>query len=175
MKDRTGRTLTPWNCQTCGKAFYARKHDVIHRNRRSCSRSCAQQGKFNGNFKGGTAESKLTKKYITKFPEKHAARRLFVDAVRRGRIQPQPCFVCGKANADGHHWDYAKPYEVFWLCRGHHKIVHRGAIALPLPSYPIIPAVIPVIIPEGKKWVIVRKQPQPSPLIPGFDEEEPAA
>ena len=141
MKDATRRTLTPWNCKSCGSVFHARKHDIIHRNRQWCSRSCAQKGKFNGNYRGGTTETQVTKRSIAKYPEKHKARRLFVNAVRRGHIERKPCFVCTEPVADGHHWDYAKPYDVFWLCRRCHTDVHLKVIDLPLPSKPIIPAV----------------------------------
>lgn len=41
----------------------------------------------------------------------------------------------------GHHWDYDKPKDVFWLCREHHNDVHKLRITLLLPAKPKLPAV----------------------------------
>lgn len=32
--------------------------------------------------------------------------------------------TCKKCTPDGHHWNYAYPLNVVWLCRSCHKIVH---------------------------------------------------
>jgi len=45
-------------------------------------------------------------------------------AVTAGDLVRQPCEVCGAEPADGHHDDYAKPLEVRWLCRAHHRQHH---------------------------------------------------
>src|SRR5512146_228853 len=45
--------------------------------------------------------------------------------IRRGKIQRQPCEVCG-APAEAHHHDYSKPLEVRWLCRPHHLELHKA-------------------------------------------------
>ena len=52
----------------------------------------------------------------------HSALR---SALRRGLIQRGPCEECGAERTDGHHDDYDKPMEVRWLCRRHHRAVHR--------------------------------------------------
>jgi hypothetical protein len=36
----------------------------------------------------------------------------------------EPCVLCGKAEADGHHEDYSKPVDVIWLCQEHHSQLH---------------------------------------------------
>lgn len=48
--------------------------------------------------------------------------------LKRGKIQRQPCEVCGDP-AEMHHDDYSKPTEVRWLCRGHHHRLHEVARA----------------------------------------------
>lgn len=58
-------------------------------------------------------------------PEKIAARYAVSNAIRDGRLVKQPCEVCGKENAHGHHEDYSKPLEVNWLCHTHHMERHR--------------------------------------------------
>lgn len=52
----------------------------------------------------------------------HAALR---SAIRKGLIARGPCEVCGSEHVDGHHDDYDKPMAVRWLCRLHHREVHR--------------------------------------------------
>jgi hypothetical protein len=57
-------------------------------------------------------------------PVKDLARRAVGSAVKRGKLVPQPCEVCG-AEAQAHHEDYTKPLEVRWLCYKHHKTEHH--------------------------------------------------
>ena len=45
-------------------------------------------------------------------------------AMEKGLLTKQPCEICGAAESEGHHDDYAKPLEVRWLCRSHHKQWH---------------------------------------------------
>lgn len=42
------------------------------------------------------------------------------DALRIGALKRQPCEECG-AKAEAHHDDHAKPLDVKWLCRHHHR------------------------------------------------------
>lgn len=78
---------------------------------------------------------------------KRAADAVVKTARRAGTLIPQPCEVCGlrQSKSEAHHEDYAKPLEVRWLCRYHHRqrdaelrdarrlIVRRAeAAALPL-------------------------------------------
>lgn len=58
------------------------------------------------------------------YPEREAARSAVSNAIRDGRLIPQPCRVCGK-KAEAHHPDYSKPLEIDWLCLQHHKDEHR--------------------------------------------------
>ena len=49
----------------------------------------------------------------------------FVDyAIRKGKLTRQPCEECGAEKTEAHHDDYAKPLEVRWLCRSHHRQWH---------------------------------------------------
>lgn len=59
--------------------------------------------------------------------EQRRLRRIRVNAnhaVYRGKIQRQPCQICG-AHAQMHHPDYDKPFEVEWYCAEHHRKLHR--------------------------------------------------
>lgn len=57
-------------------------------------------------------------------PEKRNARRVARYAISRGKLQRRPCEVCGAAQVQAHHDDYAKPLEVRWLCPPHHRAHH---------------------------------------------------
>ncbi|MER8709143.1 hypothetical protein NKH49_26985 [Mesorhizobium sp. M1088] len=46
-------------------------------------------------------------------------------ALKRGLVLQEPCEVCGNLDAEAHHDDYDKPMIVRWLCRLHHRAVHR--------------------------------------------------
>lgn len=56
-------------------------------------------------------------------PERKAANTALGYAVRTGKVQKQPCWVCG-LKAVAHHPDYSRPLEVVWLCQPHHKQAH---------------------------------------------------
>ena len=52
---------------------------------------------------------------------------LFRYALRSGKLQKQPCWVCGEPKSEGHHAHYDLPLDVVWLCRKHHREAHRAA------------------------------------------------
>jgi hypothetical protein len=58
---------------------------------------------------------------------KIAARRKLRHEVESGRIQQQPCQVCGNLKSQAHHADYCKPLDVEWLCTVHHAAEHAKA------------------------------------------------
>ncbi len=41
-----------------------------------------------------------------------------------------PCYVCGGSEVQAYHEDYAKPLEVTWLCRVHHRMVTANDLCL---------------------------------------------
>lgn len=57
---------------------------------------------------------------------KALARLRAYHAVEKGKIAKTPCVICGSSeNLEAHHEDYGKPLEIIWLCRKHHKLLHR--------------------------------------------------
>ena len=66
-------------------------------------------------------------------PEKHAARKAVRQALYDGKLIRQPCWICGNPNTDAHHASYAPDMRlhVTWLCRLHHREIHKRAIANP--------------------------------------------
>lgn len=61
--------------------------------------------------------------YHAEHPMRRKARISVGNAVRDGRLVPQPCFVCGR-KAEAHHPNYDEPLDVVWLCPSHHKQAH---------------------------------------------------
>lgn len=64
-------------------------------------------------------------RYRRRYPEKAHAHDTLCRAIQRGVIVKQPCVVCGSIKAEGHHSDYTKPLDVIWLCRKHHRDIHK--------------------------------------------------
>lgn len=73
-------------------------------------------------MKNQTTKLEQSKKYNQS--EKGRASEKLRSAVRYGKIERQPCEVCGTPKAEGHHQDYTKLLEVTWLCRKHHAEQH---------------------------------------------------
>jgi len=62
---------------------------------------------------------------LKKHPNRVRASQLVVAAVRDGRLQRQPCAVCGDPKVEGHHSDYRRKLHVIWLCFKHHRELHK--------------------------------------------------
>jgi len=63
-------------------------------------------------------------RYVARNPIKRGAHHITGNAIRDGKLQKQPCEVCGAEQVHAHHDDYAKPLEVRWLCPQHHQEWH---------------------------------------------------
>lgn len=59
-------------------------------------------------------------------PERRKANVIVGNAMKAGKLEPQPCWCCGN-KAEAHHPDYSRPLDVVWLCPPHHKEVHALA------------------------------------------------
>ena len=60
------------------------------------------------------------KEWRQRNPEKVRAHWAVSNAIRYGKLQRQPCEVCGETKSHAHHDDYNKPLDVKWLCHGCH-------------------------------------------------------
>ena len=79
--------------------------------------------KYMATPEGKAAHSRATAAWKSNNAVRRAANVILGSAVKRGKIQKQPCWVCGK-NAEAHHPDYDRPLDVVWLCNTHHREVH---------------------------------------------------
>ena len=73
---------------------------------------------------GKLSHSNASKKWRAANQVRRAAHVILNNAVRDGRIEKLPCFVCGNEQVEGHHPDYDSPLDVVWLCQAHHREIH---------------------------------------------------
>lgn len=74
--------------------------------------------------------NRITKEKIKerglKYPAKKLALTLVNNLLRAGKISRQPCEECeSTTHVHAHHDDYAKPFDVRWLCAAHHSQWHK--------------------------------------------------
>lgn len=74
---------------------------------------------------GKESKKKSTQKYRSNHPNKYAAHTAVNNALKSGKLQKQPCCICGNKDSEAHHEDYDLPLEVIWYCDFHHKERHR--------------------------------------------------
>lgn len=67
--------------------------------------------------------------------EKHEAVRLInnirnmtISAIKSGRLKRKPCQICSDIKSEAHHSNYINPLKVIFLCRKHHKALHKRLI-----------------------------------------------
>ena len=62
-----------------------------------------------------------------KLDYKQRARMKLNYHVSKGYVKPYPCEYanCDITITEAHHPDYSEPLDVIWLCRPHHKQIHR--------------------------------------------------
>lgn len=73
---------------------------------------------------GRNKASAAKKSWIERNPKARWATGKLNQAISRGKMEKEPCFICG-APAEGHHASYDLPLHVTWLCDEHHKQVHK--------------------------------------------------
>lgn len=75
---------------------------------------------------GRVAKMRASRKWESENTDKRRAATMVGNAIRDGRLERQPCEVCGASKVDAHHDDYTQPLHVRWLCRQHHAEWHVG-------------------------------------------------
>ena len=59
-------------------------------------------------------------------PQKRIARQKIRQLIFDGKLERGSCVICGAINAQAHHEDYSKPFEIHWLCPKHHTEAHKN-------------------------------------------------
>ncbi len=113
---RDGRQNT---CKVCCRARSRKRYYANH------ERVLAEHRAYNRDPKYMAARREYAAKARAREPEKTAARNALNIAIKHGKVVRQPCSSCGTSNAQGHHHDYSKPFDVEWLCVTCHGREHR--------------------------------------------------
>lgn len=82
-------------------------------------------------YRARTTESRRRARTGSRLNGGDAARGAVYRAVRQGRLQLEPCIVCGDERVEAHHYlGYAPEHrlDVQWLCRDHHEEAHHPGI-----------------------------------------------
>ena len=112
----------PWNLRCCKRCSHER---YLNRYAEPKSRKEMQRASVNWKKVHPQQNAKLAMEYRKRHPEKITAQNRLNYAVRMGRIQRQPCEVCGTVEkVHAHHVSY-KPehwFDVRWLCYVCHKL-----------------------------------------------------
>lgn len=77
--------------------------------------------------RGSDNRSSENERYRKRNPKKRFAHEQLAYAIRTGKVvRSQACEVCrAHGETHGHHHDYEKPLDVWWLCASCHKQWHR--------------------------------------------------
>jgi len=102
------------------KSEYYKEYD---RKRGMLPKRVEAREKYANTQKGKEAMKRARNKYMELNPLRRAAHIAVGNAVRDGKLQKLPCFICGDV-AEAHHPDYGRPLAVVWLCSTHHREAH---------------------------------------------------
>jgi hypothetical protein len=106
------------------KADYYREFDA---NRAMLPHRIAARAKYQKTEQGIKCANKAKGMWIELNPIKRLAHHALNNAVRDGKlIKPKSCQQCSKTGRiHGHHCDYAKVFDVLWLCPACHMKWHK--------------------------------------------------
>lgn len=109
-RDTTNKTL----CSRCRTKPKAKGHNYCRECKNTSRREWAKR--HGGNWKALGTEQR----------QKCTARKYAYNLVKRGRLQAQPCEVCGSLKAEIHHLNYNRmTLDIRWLCKKHHDEAER--------------------------------------------------
>lgn len=119
LRKSRGQDLTPkfrrdsnnkTKCSKCGSSQRAPSHNYCRECRNASVRVWAKQ--HGGSWANMTPEQR----------KRALARKMVYNWVHRGKMERQPCEICGSKLSSAHHDDYSKPLQVRWLCQKHHDL-----------------------------------------------------
>lgn len=120
----------PDNCLECGEPLGG-----IYWRRRCVPCSLAKKRKDNRERRIRFRASQIEVPNLVQRGVSHAQRsahKAVEQAIKSGKIDRQPCCVCGAHDGvEAHHEDYTKPLDVIWFCVQHHKERHKELRKLP--------------------------------------------
>ena len=110
-------------CSKCYWKKYYQEHKPAYAKRAAKYRETARE-KHNARSR---ASYKQNPKYWKEWgKQRDKTKTTAVNAANRYFNKILPCEVCGtRENIEKHHEDYTKPLKVRWLCRKHHRELHK--------------------------------------------------
>lgn len=95
---------------------------------KSYYKNIEKKKKYGKIYKSKTRDkSKIyAKTWLENNREKQRTHSKVAKALSKKILIKKPCKVCKEKRVDAHHPNYDKPLEVIWLCRQHHKDLHRA-------------------------------------------------
>ena len=105
---------------------YQKKHAEYRRSEQGSNVAKLALERFLSTEKGRKSLKLSQEKYKENNLEKLQCHWKVNHAIRTGKLFKMPCVKCGEVVAEAHHPDYTKPLNVIWLCRKHHKELHRS-------------------------------------------------
>jgi len=117
-------------CDRCGVIHPLRTSKSGKSKYRRCPVKRAEQGrryraKHPDKVKETSRRMRTNHRWYNLNREQRLARNAVTKALEEGRMQKQPCAVCGDMNAHAHHENYSRKMDVTWLCSFHHGERHR--------------------------------------------------
>jgi len=113
------------NCDMCAGEFETRPSHYKKKKRHFCCQKCYSRFRKEllpkeeqHAYKGGGLPLTEKKKRIM-------ARMAINHAIQRGHRERLTCEACGNSKAEAHHRDYARPFDVRWLCKKCHWDEHK--------------------------------------------------
>ena len=102
---------------------YQKAYRLTDAGKVACNRA---QVRYRVSAKGKVTRARINSLRHKLHPDREKATHTVNNAIRDRRLIRLPCEICGDAKADGHYKDYSKPLDVRWLCRKHHKELHKA-------------------------------------------------
>lgn len=125
---------------------FSKRRAISHGYQAACKICKREHERNRPNKKAYVHTLEQYKEWRDRNPEKASAHARVSYAVKTGKLVKQPCEKCGKqVRIEAHHTDYSKPLDVVWLCRQHHKEIHRthGNEEIPYIDWKIRPRALP--------------------------------
>lgn len=102
--------------EKCGKEYVQIKTDQKY-----CDPKCYKDSDY-----GRKKSYQANKRYRENNRDKDRARQIVSKRIRRGvSLDRGECLVCSNPDTEAHHHNYSKPDDVIFLCKAHHKEIHK--------------------------------------------------
>lgn len=129
--DRKSRTGFRSVCKECAATYHrSNRERILARKReiwpeyRAANAEARKESSRQYRRENAAKIAAREEEYKQRYPLKYKARTEAHNAIKLGKLTPDPCEVCGNPAVDAHHDDYLMPLEVRWLCREHHAQWH---------------------------------------------------